>query len=239
MTIKKIDKDAFLEPSIEKHYELYVIRKSLLKAVKEVSCELKGTLIDVGCGIMPYKEFLLENSRIDTYIGVEWEGSSYLERVRPDKFWNGKTLPFEDSSVDCCMATELFEHLENPEEVASDVFRVVKPGGILFLTVPFLWPLHEIPNDEYRYTPFSIRRILRNVGFKDANISIKATGGWYACLAQMIAHTLVEEQSKGLARKVLILLSKPLIKWLLKNDRIPEKFGHHTMFLGMSILVKK
>ncbi len=240
MTMEKADKSAFLTPSIRKHYALYVIRKALLRAIKEAAPELKGTLIDVGCGIQPYKELLLENSGIDTYIGVEWENSHYLQRVKPDKCWDGKTLPFDDDSADCCMATELFEHLASPEQVAADIFRVLKQDGTLFLTVPFLWPLHEIPNDEYRYTPFSIRRILVAAGFREENILIKATGGWYACLAQMIAHTLTEETSHGLTRKFLIRSSIPLIRWLVKNDRRPETFDKlHTMFLGLSIVAKK
>jgi hypothetical protein len=52
---------------------------------------------------------------------------------------------------------------------------MLKPGSLLFFTVSFLWPLHDVPRDAYRYTPFALERHLRNSGF--AQIKLKALGG--------------------------------------------------------------
>ncbi len=236
----KPDNSPFLTPDLRSDYDLFVIRKALLNALNKALPELKGTLVDVGCGTQPYRDYILGNSSVSEYIGVEWEDSFYLKQVRPEKQWDGKTLPFEEATVDSCMATEVLEHLPDPEQVTSEIFRILKPGGTLFLTVPFLWPLHEIPFDEYRYTPFSIKRILKHGGFKDENISISATGGWFACLAQMISHTVVMEFPKRRTRKILTRLSYPLIRWLLARDRPPAAFEkNHTMFLGLAIVAKK
>ncbi len=46
----------------------------------------------------------------------------------------------------------------------SEVHRVLKPGGRLFLTTPFLAPLHEMPNDFYRYTPSALRELAAQQG---------------------------------------------------------------------------
>jgi len=238
--MKSIDKEVFLAPSIKKHYILFVIRKALLKAVTDQLPILKGTLVDIGCGIKPYREYILENSAVTDYIGVEWRGLSYHLSVEPEKYWDGKVLPFGDESVDSCMATEVFEHLSDPVAVGAEAHRILKPGGVLFLTVPFLWPLHEVPYDEYRYTPFSLKRVLRAAGFNEENITIKATGGWYASLAQMITHVLgIHFSPKSPYRKWLIRLTLPLVVWLQKKDRPPLNFKDHTMPLGYSVVATK
>lgn len=106
--------------------------------------------------------------------------------MESEKYYDGKVLSFVDQSVESCMATEAFEHLSNQVEVGARVYRILKPRKVLFLTVPFLWPLHEKPYNEYRYAPLSLKRILKEAGFAEENITIKATGGWYAALAQTI-----------------------------------------------------
>lgn len=238
--MKTVDKEVFLDPAIKKHYILFVIRRALLRAVTEQLPILKGTLVDIGCGIMPYREYILENSAVKDYVGVDWKNSRYHLSVEPDKYWDGKTLPFADESVECCMATELFEHLPNPAGVGAEARRILKPGGFLFLTVPFLWPLHEVPYDEYRYTPFSLKRIMKEAGFEEDKITIKATGGWYASLAQMITHVLgIHLSTRNRYRKWLIRLSVPVVKWLQKNDRPPVEFEDHTMALGFSVVAFK
>jgi SAM-dependent methyltransferase len=238
--MEHIDKEVFLSPSIKKHYIIFVIRKALLKAVTDQLPFLKGTLVDIGCGIKPYREYILDNSEVTEYIGVEWKGLSYHLRVEPEKYWDGKVLPFSDESVESCMATEVFEHLSDPVAVGAEAYRILKPGGVLFLTVPFLWPLHEVPYDEYRYTPFSLKRILQDAGFDEENITIRATGGWYASLAQMITHVLgIHLSPKRWYRKWLIKFTLPLVVWLQKNDRPPVDFKNHAMPLGYSILAIK
>jgi len=86
--------------------------------------------------------------------------------------------------IEDSIATEVFEHCPDPEIVMKEIWRVLKLGGILFFTVPFLWNLHETPYDEYRYTPFALKRHLTQSGFTE--IEIKAMGGWDAALAQML-----------------------------------------------------
>jgi len=76
------------------------------------------------------------------------------------------------------------EHCKEPEIVLKEIYRVLKPESIFILKVPFLRNLHEVPNDEYRYTPYSLERHLKNSGF--SNIEVKATGGRHVSMAQML-----------------------------------------------------
>jgi hypothetical protein len=109
----------------------------------------------------------------------------------------------------------------------------LKPEGIFFFTVPFLWNLHEVPHDEYRYAPFSLERHLRNSGFKE--IEIKATGGWHASMAQMLGLWVRRSPMSNTKRKWLSILLKPIIYFLIKMDKTGQvTFKDGQMISGLS-----
>ena len=70
-----------------------------------------------------------------------------------------------DGSVDVINALELFEHVEYPEKGLSECYRVLKKGGVLFLSVPFLYPIHADPFDFQRWTEDKWRNEFTRVGF--------------------------------------------------------------------------
>ena len=124
----------------------YYIRTSIFNAIKDILPKFKGELLDIGCGKMPYKNYILENSAVDTYVGLDIENALIYDKdIKPDFVWDGRTMPFQDNSYDCAFGTEVLEHCPEPEPVLKEVYRVLKPDGIFFFTVPFLWCLHEVP----------------------------------------------------------------------------------------------
>jgi glycosyltransferase involved in cell wall biosynthesis/SAM-dependent methyltransferase len=177
--------DKFLKPTFSlDSVDTYVIRTALLKAVTSHLSVLSGTLLDVGCGQMPYRDLILEQSPVTTYVGLDIRNPTYQQHRHPDLFWDGTRIPLADASVDSAIATELFEHLPDIGLVLREIARVLKPGGALFFTVPFLWPLHDSPWDFCRYTPYALRRHLEAAAYEVTEIS--SMGGWNASLAQMI-----------------------------------------------------
>lgn len=217
----------------------YLIRTSILNALKEYLPVFEGSLLDIGCGKMPYKEHILENSKIENYIGLDIENAlDYDIAIRPDFTWNGITMPFENNSFECALGTEVLEHCPEPEIVLKEVFRILKPGGVFFFTVPFLWNLHEVPHDEYRYTPFSLKRHLENSGFRD--IDIKATGGWHASMAQMLGLWVRRSSMDNNKRYWLSLFLKPIIAYLIKKDKSQQvNFNEAQMITGLYGTAKK
>ncbi|MFG6687625.1 class I SAM-dependent methyltransferase [Mariniflexile sp. HNIBRBA6329] len=217
----------------------YIIRTAIFKALKETLPLFRGTLLDIGCGKMPYKNYILEHSKVSTYTGLDIENAlEYDTDVKPDFTWDGKTMPFNTNSFDCAFATEVLEHCQEPEVVLSEVYRVLKPEGFFFFTVPFLWNLHEVPHDEYRYTPFSLRRHLENSGFND--IEIQATGGWHAAMAQMLGLWVRRSPMKANKRKYLSLILKPIIRFLIKLDKNTKiEFKDGQMITGLYGTAKK
>lgn len=197
--------------------DTYSIRTAILKALTENLQSFNGTLLDIGCGKMPYKNYILQNSEVTKYIGLDIETALVYDAVvKPDFTWSGITMPFDDNSFDTAFGTEVLEHCPEPEVVLREVYRALKPNGIFFFTVPFLWNLHEVPHDEYRYTPFSLERHLKNSGFE--SIEIKATGGWHASMAQMLGLWVRRSPMPDRKRTILSKIIKPVMKKLIALD---------------------
>jgi SAM-dependent methyltransferase len=228
-------KDGFIQISdAASSIDLYYIRNAILKAISNVLPDFRGKLLDIGCGKMPYRDYILENSDVIGYIGMDIEtATAYDKNISPDYYWDGANMPFDDEKFDTAFATEVLEHCPDPATVLNETYRVLKPGGVFFFTVPFLWNLHEVPNDEYRYTPFALERLLSEAGF--INIQIKATGGWHASLAQMLGLWVRRSPISKRKKKYFSILLKPLIRFLIKIDkRYPVKFTEAQMITGLS-----
>jgi SAM-dependent methyltransferase len=80
-------------------------------------------------------------------------------------------LPVEDDRFDLIVSTQLLEHVPNPGAVLSELFRVVKPGGRLWLTTPLFYEEHMQPYDFFRYTRFGLQRLFEDAGFEIEEIS--------------------------------------------------------------------
>lgn len=218
---------------------IYTARTAILESVKEETRSFFGNVLDIGCGFMPYKEIVVSNPTVEKYLGMDLEGSAIYSATEPDLKWNGETIPLPAESVDCVMATEFLEHYSEPEKILGEIWRVMKPGGKFFATVPFIWNLHELPHDEYRYTPYSLEKHLTRVGL--TNIEIKALGGWNKSLAQMIGLWTEFSRMPGFVRPVIKAVLFPVFALLIKTDRKPAAFDgfENSMFPGLSVTANK
>jgi SAM-dependent methyltransferase len=224
----------FLNPKCTaRRIDIYIPRRAVLKAITREIPNFHGIVLDVGCGRMPYKSlFFQPGSRVKKYIGLDLPNNEY---GKPDLEWDGKTIPMDNASADCVIATEVFEHCPQPEVVMKEILRVLKPGGFMYFTVPFLWPLHCSPYDEYRYTPFALKRHLTNSGF--TSINIRASGGWDAAMGQMIGLWIRRRSARGWRRSLKSLMARvavPLVVWLEKIDDPPDAYTDQLMPIGLN-----
>jgi SAM-dependent methyltransferase len=142
----------------------YFIRKGIYQSLKRLSQEVRGDLLDFGCGSKPYQRFF---SHCDSYIGLDMENPGHPHKNEHiDVYYDGKKIPFPDDHFDVVFASEVFEHVFGLEETLKEIRRVLKPGGKLLFTCPFVWPEHERPYDFARYSSFGIAALTKNAGFE-------------------------------------------------------------------------
>jgi SAM-dependent methyltransferase len=65
-------------------------------------------------------------------------------------------LPFADGVFDSAIALNAFEHFRNPAAVATEIARVLRPGGEIFVHTAFLQPAHEAPWHFYNATKYGL-----------------------------------------------------------------------------------
>jgi len=160
----------------------FIIRRGLYNEISQFSSYMHGKLLDFGCGSKPYKALFT----VSEYVGTDIEVSGHDHRHEAiDVYYDGKTLPFADESFDSVFSSEVFEHVFNLSQILGELRRVLKPGGHMLLTVPFVWDEHEIPYDFARYTSFGLKHILQEKGF--VVVQEKKTTSYVSTLCQMWA----------------------------------------------------
>jgi SAM-dependent methyltransferase len=144
---------------------------------------LTGRVLDYGCGNKPHAASLPNAA---TLVGVDIEQSS---ESRVDVLIEpGERLPFGEGWFDAALCTEVLEHVEDPWRLLEEIGRVVRPGGKLIVSAPFVWPLHEEPRDFMRFSPHGLTYLLERAGF-EVEVVTRA-GGFPSVVNQLHAERL-------------------------------------------------
>jgi ubiquinone/menaquinone biosynthesis C-methylase UbiE len=106
--------------------------------------------LDIGCADSPYAEYF--KNRV---------GFDVREGKGVDVVGDAHNLPFADGEFEQVLCTEVLEHLHTPERALAEMGRVLEPGGVLILTTRFIFPLHDVPGDYFRFTKYGLRHLLR------------------------------------------------------------------------------
>jgi SAM-dependent methyltransferase len=158
----------------------WLIHHYTTKAIKTRAHYLKGKVLDVGCGTQPYRDFI--TPYCDTYIGIDYsKHASSLKK--PDISADAHFLPFAPESFDSLVAFQVMEHLPNPQIFLNEARRVVKPGGYILITTPFMWGEHEQPYDYYRYTRYGLEYLAKFADLECIEI-VADTGFWATSILQ-------------------------------------------------------
>ena len=151
------------------------------------------TILDAGAGECAYQSYFSHCKYISADLAVgdnKWDYSN-LDYIAPLD-----NLPIDDASFDAILCTQVLEHLEYPREAVKELFRVLKPGGKLFLTVPMAHSEHQVPYDFFRYTSYGLKSICEHAGF--GKIIITPLGGLFTRWAYEIPRIISLFPSAGI-----------------------------------------
>lgn len=128
----------------------------------------------------------------------------------------------EDNSIDCVTTVSTLEHVRYPQKVVSEIHRVLKPGGVIYLSVPFIYPFHSDPYDFYRFSSDGVDILCENFDRIDS--------GFNRGPASTMATLLINFNAMlfSFNNENLYLINKFIFGWLLFWIKYLDKFlGHH------------
>ena len=108
-------------------------------------------IVDIGSGNSSY------NRHFPNRIAVDIDPAR-----KPDIIGDAHNLPFRDGEVEAILSTDVCEHLKDPVKAVSEMHRVLKPGGKVIFTTRFIFPIHDAPNDFWRFTKYGLRELFKD-----------------------------------------------------------------------------
>lgn len=123
----------------------------------------------------------------------------------------------------------MFEHIENPEQLIIDVFKILNENGKLIISMPFLYPNHADPNDYQRWTKDKF-----HLEFKKSNLTLNniiSMGGLFSVIHDMIHFSFYNSNYKNSLWKKLVV--KVILKtlWIVSNlheIKLKKEINHTT-----------
>ena len=170
----------------------------LLAHVARASIETApgASVLDAGAGEQQYR-WLFDHAR---YVACDFgKGDDAWNYSGIDTLCDLEAVPLRSGSFDVCLLTEVLEHVARPELVMAELARILRPGGRIYVTVPFAFPEHQAPHDFHRYTSFALRRLAEVSGLAPTEVTMR-TGfaGFVAFYLGVAFDSYVAERSARL-----------------------------------------
>jgi SAM-dependent methyltransferase len=158
---------------------------------------VRGWLLDMGAGQLAWRSEL--RRRCTRYVAADVFPTHPALDLRCDL---QRPLPFKDAAFDTVFCSQVLEHLAEPWGALGELRRVLKPGGHLLFSVPFVYYLHGAPHDFYRFTPHGVRHLAERAGLEV--VWLGANGG--------LAHTAVNVVSMAATLALWSGRTRPLVR---------------------------
>lgn len=165
------------------------------------------------------QEFEAERQSLVINIGAGGEIASLLERAglhplsididparQPDLVANMEDLSaLGDATVAGVICIEVLEHVKHPHMAVKELLRVLKPGGVIIGSTPFLLGIHDHPMDYFRFTRYGLRLLFADFEL----LSLRERNGYFAAVAVLLHRRFAVGSMRE--KTVMLLLSPILI----------------------------
>jgi SAM-dependent methyltransferase len=173
--VVSIEDRRYFSPLFYAHYKL------LLPIIQRYAT---GRFIDLGCGSAPFWSAL--HAQVERYEGVDlWPRSDKVTFAG-----DVQTLTMvQDGVYDSAICIEVLEHVPEPGRAIGTMARILKPGGVIVISVPHLSRLHDLPHDYFRFTEYGLRYLLGQNGLEV--VSVQTKGGLLTFLVHQLSTLLL------------------------------------------------
>ena len=204
-------------------------------------------VLDAGAGASKYRPFFV-HCRYETQDFCQYDGPlvKYVESI--DYVCDIVRIPLPDSSLDGILCTEVFEHLTNPVAALEEFRRLLKPGGLLLLTVPVVSRLHMEPYHYYTgLTKYWYKHWLPEFGFTIDSMVPQGGRGRTGVVFLRIAYgdwRAWERELQGVKRFISLILriclAKPFVHYIIPwlATRIGSKPNADRETVGLMVAAR-
>ncbi len=195
-------------------------RMSAKKAIKDIP---RGSVIlNLGSGVTVVRE---DVTNIDFY---PFQNVDIVADIT--------NLPFENNTVDAVISECVLEHVPDPIKVVSEMHRVLKPGGLAYVIIPFVFSFHSSPQDYYRWSKMGLRELFRDFDEVDSGIHFGAGHALSWVLSEYLG-TIFSFGSKKLHQilyMIFLVLLTPLnyLDFIFNRFKTSQNIASHIYFLG-------
>jgi SAM-dependent methyltransferase len=184
-------------------------------------------VLDLGSSAGSYarREFGSARNRLanaSVHVSVDVNAS-----VRPAVVGDAQSLPFASESFDVILANNVIEHLREPDAGVAEMRRVLRPGGTILYTIPFLYPVHEAPHDYVRFTAHGLRQLFREF----SEVDVQARGGWFSTVAQLVFLLTHGTDRVGIGGALRVVLY-PFLWAFVQLDRLDTTQAFTRVYFG-------
>lgn len=189
--------------------------------------KINGKILDLGGGKKSGYHKLIKGEHQIYSVNID-------AASQPDFTFNlEEKFPVADGSYDGILCLNVLEHIFNYQNVADESFRILKEGGLFVGSTPFIFNVHESPNDYFRYTKTALEKIFKAAGFGDINIEEIGTGVFGA--VNQLKFGLYKFDFLRRITMFFAVLADKILKKIKPNSFVTEK----NMPLGYFIIAKK
>jgi SAM-dependent methyltransferase len=194
-----------------------------------------GKLLDLGCGYVPlfdaYRQYITEN------ICGDWENSFHKNEYLDIQCDLTKKLPFADNEFDTIILSDVLEHIPEPKFLLTEIKRILRQDGVVLMSIPYFYWLHETPHDYYRYTEFVLKKFMEELQLE--LLILEPTGGAFDVWTDLTAKGLSCYFGK-IGRLMAMFLQ--FCTKTFGETKLGEKIRNrtkHTFPLGYFLIAKK
>lgn len=193
-----------------------------------------GIVLDIGCGSNgPRYAFTSPDPTTRSFriIGIDITSSCGVAVLA-----DAHALPVASQSIDAVVCVSVLEYVQEPFTVVREIHRVLRPGGVVYLSAPFVFPDHAPPDDLYRFSPNGIRSLARDFD----EIRVGSNRGPASAFCHVLVHFLAISLSFNSRPVYGVLVDvfrwglfwiKYLDRWIGNYEMAAKLYGN-AFFLG-------